>query len=322
MLDGHGRGIDYVRISVTDRCNLRCVYCMPEEGVEHMAHESILTYEEILRLCRIFVALGITKFKLTGGEPLVRKGLPGLVSRLKRIPGVESVTLTTNGILLGAHLPELMRAGIDGINISLDTLDPERYTALTRRGGLSDALAGLEAALAQPGLNVKVNCVAMEGHAADWLALAELARARSLAVRFIEPMPIGLGRGLAPCGEESVAGALEERYGPLIPYHGRLGNGPCRYYTLPGFVGKIGFISAVSHQFCDKCNRVRLTATGYLKTCLQYDRGVQLSPLLKEGDEVLRNAIAAAILDKPAEHQFSQRQVPQREDRIMSQIGG
>ena len=322
MLDGHGRDIDYVRISVTDRCNLRCVYCMPEEGVAQVPHEAILSYEELLRLCRIFVSLGMTKFKLTGGEPLVRKNLTDMVSKMKRIPGVESVTLTTNGILLAEQLPGLASAGLDGVNISLDTLDRERYAALTRRDALADTMAGLRAALEYPNLNVKVNCVSMEGGDADWLALAGLARDRPLAVRFIEPMPIGLGRTLAPCGEARVARVLEEEYGPLRPYRGTLGNGPCRYYTLPGFAGKIGFISAISHQFCRRCNRVRLTATGYLKTCLQYDRGVRLAPLLKAGDEVLREAISAAILDKPAEHQFSRRQIPQGEGRTMSQIGG
>ena len=322
MLDGHSRTIDYVRISVTDRCNLCCTYCMPETGVNWLPHGCILRYEDIIRLCRIFAALGIRKFKITGGEPLVRRDLPRLIRAIKDIPDAESVTLTTNGVALKDQLPALLEAGVDGVNISIDTLDPTRYREITRRDALPAVLAGLDAALSVSSLNVKLNCVSMAGGEDDWVALAALARDRPLAVRFIEPMPIGLGAGLAPCGEERVAAALEAAFGPLAPDETVRGNGPCRYFTLPGFSGPIGFISAVSHKFCAACNRVRLTATGYLKTCLQYDVGVDLAPLFAQGDDVLRAAIRDAILQKPAEHQFSQGAVPNREAHIMSQIGG
>lgn len=322
MIDGNHRSIDYLRISVTDRCNLRCVYCMPEEGVEWLPHDQILRYEDILRLGRIFAGLGVTKFKLTGGEPLARKGLDRLVAGLKAIPTTRSVTLTTNGVLLEEQLPALLDAGLDGVNISLDTLDRGRYAALTRRDGLDAVLGAVDAALAAPGLNVKLNCVPTGDGQEDWTALAALAKDRPLAVRFIELMPIGLGRGLSPCTEEEVRGALESAYGPMAEYEGTLGNGPCRYFTLPGFAGKIGFISAMSHQFCKNCNRVRLTAAGFLKTCLQYETGIDLAPLLGQSDAALEEAIRDAIRNKPAAHQFTRDGVESGERHIMSQIGG
>ena len=322
MLDLNGRSIDYLRISVTDRCNLRCAYCMPEEGVEWMDHGKILRYEDILRLCRLFGALGVTKFKLTGGEPLVRKGLPTLVEGLKAIPTTQSVTLTTNGVLLADQLPALLDAGLDGVNVSLDTLDRARYAQVTRRDLLPRALEGLEAAANTPGLNVKVNCVPMGDDGENWAALAALAKDRPVAVRFIELMPIGLGKSLSPCTEEQVRGELERVYGPMEPWDGPLGNGPCRYFTLPGFAGKIGFISAMSHKFCHRCNRVRLTASGFLKTCLQYETGVDLAPLLAEDDRVLLDAIQAAVEHKPAAHRFEESSVDAGEARRMNEIGG
>lgn len=320
MLDGLQRNIDYLRISVTDRCNLRCVYCMPEDGVAWMPHEDVLRYEEILRLARIFAGLGGRRIKLTGGEPLVRRGLPDLVAGLRAIDGIEEVTLTTNGILLAEQLPELLEAGLGGVNVSLDSVREETFCRLTRREGVERTLAGIDTCLAA-GIPTKINCVPVAAEE-DLLALAELARTRPLPVRFIELMPIGLGKGLPRRGEAELRALLEGAFGPLTPYSERLGNGPCRYYTLPGFQGQIGFISAVSHQFCDRCNRVRLTANGFLKTCLQYDRGVWLRPLLAGSDEALTAAVAEAIRQKPAAHQFSQAAVDDGEGHMMSQIGG
>ena len=322
MIDSLGRNIDYLRISVTDRCSLRCTYCMPEEGVRWLPHTEILRYEELLRLCRIFASLGVTKFKLTGGEPLVRKGLADFIRSLRKIDGVQSVTITTNGVDLKHQLPALLDAGIDGINLSLDTLDRARFAARTRRDCLDQVLEGMHAALSVPELNFKLNCVSMAGAEDDWIALAALAKDRPLTVRFIELMPIGMGQGSAPCTEAEVSAALERVYGPLTPYDSPLGNGPAHYCSLPDFKGKIGFISAVSHQFCDRCNRVRLTASGYLKTCLQYDVGAALAPLLKESDDVIRAAIEDAVSRKPVSHQFSNPSPEHREGRIMSQIGG
>ena len=322
MIDGNQRSIDYLRISVTDRCNLRCVYCMPEEGVEWMPHTGILSYEDILRLGRIFAELGVTKFKLTGGEPLARKGLETLVAGLKEIPTTKSVTLTTNGVLLAEQLPGLLEAGLDGVNISLDTLDRERYAAITRRDALPDALRGLEAALAVPGFNVKLNCVPTGERPEEWVALAGLAKEHRLSVRFIELMPIGMGKSLSPCTEEQVRSAIEGAYGTVTSYEGVMGNGPCSYYTIPGFEGKIGFISAMSHKFCHRCNRVRLTASGFLKTCLQYETGVDLAPMLGGSDESLRAAIRETVYNKPAAHQFGENAVDAGERHRMNEIGG
>ena len=322
MIDALGRNIDYIRLSITDRCSLRCTYCMPEGGVQWLPHERILRYEELLRLCRIFVSLGITKFKITGGEPLVRRGVADFIRSLKAIDGVESVTLTTNGVDLASQLPALLDAGVDGINLSLDTLDRARFSERTRRDALPQVLEGLDAALQVPGLNLKLNCVSMAGCAEDWLALARIAKERNVTVRFIELMPIGMGQGSVPCTEAEVTAALEAVYGKLTPYDTPLGNGPAHYFTLPGFTGKIGFISAVSHAFCDRCNRVRLTASGYLKTCLQYDTGADLAALLDESDETICAAVTDAIARKPKSHQFQSAAVEHGEQHIMSQIGG
>lgn len=322
MIDLLGRNIDYIRLSVTDRCSLRCTYCMPEDGVQWLPHESILRYEELLRLCRIFVSIGITKFKITGGEPLVRKGLSDFVAALHAIEGVESVTLTTNGVDLASQLPGLLEAGIDGINLSLDTLDRKRFAERTRRDCLPQVLEGLDAALAVPGLNLKINCVSMSGCEDDWIALAKLAQDNRLTVRFIELMPIGLGQGNTPCTEAQVVQVLEKSYGKLTTYDTPLGNGPAHYFSLDGFQGKIGFISAVSHGFCSRCNRVRLTASGYLKSCLQYDTGADLAALLSCSDEEIRDTVIDAILRKPESHQFASQSVRNGETHIMSQIGG
>ena len=325
MIDGQGRSIDYLRISVTDRCNLRCVYCMPPDGVEWMPHGDMLSYEEIIRLCTLFARRGIRKVRLTGGEPLARKGLPQLVAGIKAIDGIESIAMTTNGVALAGQLPDLLAAGLTAVNVSLDTLDRAQYAAITRRDKLPEALEGLRAALAAPGLRVKLNCVPMGENDGQLVPLAELARDHDLAVRYIELMPIGLGGDLPGRTEEQVRAKLEAAFGPMTPCGDSLGAGPGHYFTVPGFVGKIGFISAMTHQFCHQCNRVRLTATGFLKTCLQYETGVDLRALLRSGagDEAIDQAIAAAILQKPLRHHFCDA-AGQREDERhnMNQIGG
>lgn len=326
MIDLCGRKIDYIRISLTDRCNLRCVYCMPEEGVEFLPHEKILSYEEILRLCRCFAALGIHKVKLTGGEPLVRKSVAYLVGELKKIDGIDNVTITTNGLLLKSQLEDLAAAGLDAVNISLDTLEREEFLRLTRFDRIDEVLEGIEAALSFPELAVKINCVPLYGE--NWektvVSVAGLAKERNLHVRFIELMPIGLGRERKGYGEEQLKAVLEQAYGPLTPYQELLGNGPSVYYSLEGFVGKIGFISAVSHKFCGQCNRIRLTSEGFLKNCLQYSAGTDLRALLREraDDELLLKTIYETIQKKPKGHQFGREQLSDAEERRMSEIGG
>lgn len=330
MIDGCKRNIDYLRISVTDRCNLRCIYCMPEEGISSLPHDEVLSYEEIVRLCTNFASLGIKKIKITGGEPLIRKNVSDLISQIKAIPGIDSVTLTTNGILLKPQLSQLLSAGLNGINISLDTLDPRKYHMITRMGRLEDAVDGLFAALeAVPSVTVKINCVLYYGSLENIISMAQLAQKYPVHVRFIEMMPIGLGSGYDLCSENTVIEILTKKFGVMEPVNEILGNGPCHYYKIAGFLGKIGFISAVTHKFCSECNRIRLTAAGYLKTCLQYDTGVDLKALLRSGanDDILQTAIKDAVHNKPVSHHFSE--APQEADQTktdeclsMFQIGG
>lgn len=326
MKDRFGRIIEYMRVSVTDRCNLRCIYCMPEDGVDCVMHDDILTFDEIVRVCRIGTELGISRVKLTGGEPLVRRGLSDLLSMIKEIPGIEQVTLTTNGTLLRDKIDELVSHGLDGVNVSLDTLDPGRYEKLTRGGNLNDVLAGLEAALGFPGLRVRINCVPMTDTLPTELTdLAALARKYKTDVRFIELMPIGLGKKFHPVNGTDVYHVLEERFGQGDRCYGKFGNGPAVYVRFPGFRGKIGFIDAVSHKFCDTCNRVRLTSEGYLKSCLQYETGVDLRNLLRGGvsDAEIANAMRSAVYNKPSGHRFSEEpEDSTMEKKDMSQIGG
>lgn len=328
MLDQYGRKIEYLRISVTDRCNLRCVYCMPEEGVEQVSHSEILSFDEMTRICRICAKLGITRVKLTGGEPLVRKGLGSLLRSIKEIEGIEQVTLTTNGVLLAEQIEELAAAGLDAVNVSLDTLDRAQYMKLTRRDELEAALRGLEAALQYPDIRVKVNCVALHGeNESQWVPLANMAKERPIDVRFIEMMPIGLGKEYPFSSQELVYEALKAAFGEAQFLTGNFGNGPAIYARFPRFTGKTGFISAVSHKFCESCNRVRLTAEGFLKPCLQYSTGVDLRAMLRNeaGEKELEEMIQKVIFEKPRSHQFQMEGSSKQEDleqKQMSSIGG
>ena len=324
MKDSYGRVIDYVRISVTDRCNLRCVYCMPESGVEMLPHEAILSYDEITRICRIMAGMGVKKIKLTGGEPLVRKNLSTLVEQIKAIDGIEEVTLTTNGVLLAAQMDALAKAGIDAINISMDTTDPDLFAKVTRVGRIDTVMEGLKAALAYPEIPVKINCVPVTTEKENFVRMARLAKDYPVHVRFIEIMPIGYGKQFEFHNEESIREVLEKEYGPFTPCGEVLGNGPCHYYNVEGFQGKIGFISSISHKFCEQCNRVRLTAEGFLKTCLQYEVGSDLRGMMRNGctDEELEETVRATIVRKPISHNFNESKIAPEEHRSMSQIGG
>ena len=292
--------------------------------MKSLSHGDILTYDEILRICRCTADLGIRKIKLTGGEPLVRKGCASLAKQIRAIPGIEEITLTTNGILLADQLDALLDAGIDAINISLDTLDPELFKKVTRRDELEKVFRGIEAALAHPGLSLKINSVPVIKEKDNFVAIAGLAQKYPIHVRFIEMMPIGFGKQFPFQDEESIKAVLEEAYGSMSPVTERLGNGPCYYYEVPGFKGKIGFISAMSHKFCSQCNRVRLTSEGFMKGCLQYQEGTDLRALMRGGcaDEQLKDAIYQVIWNKPASHNFYESKTEQDEIRGMSQIGG
>lgn len=322
MIDRYGRTIDYMRISVTDRCNLRCVYCVPECGVTRIPTERLLTEEELLRITRAAAKEGIAHVKVTGGEPLLRPNLAWLVQKIREIPGIETVTLTTNGILLPDQIDALAAAGISGINISLDTLNKERYRSLTRGGELERALAGLEAAKRQKGVTVKVNAVLYETHwEEDALTLAALAKKDPVHVRFIEHMPLGTEAEERPVREDAILALLQKEYGKCESYQGKIGEGPGHYVTFPGMTGKIGFISAISHKFCSGCNRLRLTADGDLRMCLQSKEGIPLRELLRDGatDEKVQEIFRGCILQKPEGHQMTEQKI---EAEGMCQIGG
>ena len=344
--DAFHRSIDYLRVSVTDRCNLRCVYCMPPQGVPLRPHEEILTYEEIELIVRAAVGLGIRRVRLTGGEPLVRLDIVELVRALRAIPGLEDLSMTTNGILLPRYAQALAEAGLDRVNISLDTLRPERFHKITRLGRLEDVLAGIEAAHAAGLEPVKINFVAVRNLNDDEIVdFARQTREQGWHVRFIEFMPVGIWSandeawkrdGFLPV--RVIRQRIESALGELIPYPGPasqtdfatgvsssvrlLGGGPARYYRLPGATGTIGFISAVSQHFCATCNRLRLTADGRLRPCLLSDIELDIRAPLRAGatleqvQELLRRAVAL----KPAGHRLSEGLSPHR--RTMSQIGG
>ena len=319
MRDQFGREIEYARISVTDRCNLRCRYCMPECGVKKLPHDRILTLEEVLRVADMFSRLGI---RLTGGEPLLRRNLPLLIRELKRLPDMEQVVLTTNGVLLKKLIGELKAAGLDGINLSLDTLDENVFEGLTRRAALSNVLEGLRALL-DGSINLKLNCVPLRGvNEGELLTLAGLAKDHSVAVRFIELMPIGCAweSGLRGIPTTELFSMFERHFGELIPVDERSPlQGPARYFKPKNFMGRIGFIDALEHKFCGSCNRIRLTASGFLKTCLSFESGLNVRELLRShvSDEELLEKMREAILRKPREHHFKDTTAFQ-----MYQIGG
>lgn len=323
MRDGYGRAIDYMRISITDRCNLRCRYCMPED-IPLVPMKDILTYEEIELICRAAAQAGIRKLKVTGGEPLARLGCAELVGRLKKIPGIEQVTLTTNGVLLSENLPKLSESGLDGVNISLDTWKADVYRAITGRDELGRVLESIDRTL-EAGIPVKLNCVPQRGVNEDeWREFAELTRKKPVDVRFIEMMPIGYGRDYEPVSNEDILNRLKEAYPGMEQDSSPHGNGPAVYWRLPGGLGSIGFISAMHGKFCESCNRIRLTSQGQLKLCLCYEDGVDLRAILRgtnSSEERLREAITRAVERKPQAHRFEEINKV-TEMKKMVQIGG
>ncbi len=326
MQDQYGREIDYVRISITDRCNLRCTYCMPEDGlVDYTSHTAILSYEEILRLVRCLAKLGIRKIKLTGGEPLVRIGCADLVRELKAIKGIEQVTITTNGVLLADMAGDLIQAGIDGINVSLDTVEREIFAKITRRDYFDNVMAGIEKVKSLGYCNLKINCVPIaQFNKNEIVKLAAQAKDYPLSVRFIELMPIGLAKEYTAISKEEIMEMLTEAFGGMTPYEGRLGNGPAEYYSLPGFKGHIGFIGAIHNKFCGQCNRIRLTSGGFLKLCLNQNKGGDILPLLRNGasEEELTEAMREIIYQKPLAHHFYEEDQKDTDSRQMFQVGG
>ena len=319
MKDRLGREIDYIRISITDRCNLRCGYCMPECGVPSVSHDMILRFDEIVRLVKIFCSLGIKNVKITGGEPLVRKGAVGLIKDIKAIGGIEKVSMTTNGILLSEKLDVLAEAGIGSINISLDTLDRQKYMELTGLDGLDIVLKVIDECRAYPEIKVKINAVTLADYNRDEICtLADFAARAGATLRFIEMMPIGLGNGFGGYSQNEILTVLEEAYGPAKTINEEVGSGPAKYYSFEGLKGRIGFISPMSHKFCSSCNRIRLTSEGLLRPCLGSDEGVDMRKPMRNGasDEELARIIHDGIVNKPSGHRF------ETTDSLMSKIGG
>lgn len=324
--DAYDRPIQYLRVSVTDRCNLRCVYCMPEEGVAKLSRQDVLRNEEIVRIVRIAVETGFAHIRLTGGEPLVRKGIVDLVAELARIPGLDDLSMTTNGILLRQYAAPLARAGLRRINISLDTLRPERFRQITRWGNLEDVLAGREAALAAGLRPVKINMVVIRGLNDDEVVdMARMTLQPDWHIRFIEVMPVGAGvywSGDGVVSSMEIRARIEEALGPLTPIPAEAGIGPARYYRLPGAAGTVGFISAITEHFCRFCNRLRLTSDGRLLPCLLSNATIDLRTPLRHGatDEELRALFMQAVIAKPRGHTLAEGVLPS--SLPMSHIGG
>lgn len=354
MKDGFGRNIDYLRISLTDKCNLRCRYCMPEKGVERIAHEEVLRFEEILRICSVLTRLGIKRIRLTGGEPLVRRDAEQLIKSLGELPSKPQLSLTTNGVLLKDRLEELSEAGLKSVNISLDTLKRETFAKLTGTDALEDVLCAVRQAL-QLGLEVKLNAVPIRGiNDAELADLALLVQEEALSIRFIELMPIGCASAYEGVPRDEILERLTERFGAperagesgsgsraagqgcvteelretaekgdAGENDGAADRGPAEYVRFPGFRGRVGFISPLSHNFCASCNRIRLTADGMLKLCLYHPAGLDVKTLLRSGcpDEELEAAILECVQRKPERHFFTDPAGVQ-EKRSMYAIGG
>lgn len=328
MKDGYGRHIDYLRISLTDRCNFRCLYCMPEEGVESLPHGDILTFEEILKIAGIAAGLGIEKIRLTGGEPLVRRGVVSFISALSSVRGIESISMTTNGFFLGSMAGDLKNAGLKRLNISLDSLNRDRFRELTRRDGLEEVLRGIDAAIEAGFDPVKINAVIVRGRNEDEiLSLARFAREKNLIIRFIEEMPFNgrAGESFIPASE--ILKVLMDEFGSAEPlddgsFFSPLGHGPAEMYRFGGDGPPVGFITPLSNHFCSSCNRIRITADGKLKPCLLSREEIDIRTCLRSecSDDRLKNILEEAILKKPEKHRLTENGV--ESERGMSKIGG
>jgi cyclic pyranopterin phosphate synthase len=323
LLDKYGRRITYVRLSITDRCDFRCTYCMAEEMTFLPRHE-VMSLEECLRVASVFVGLGVTKLRITGGEPLVRKDVMWLIERLGALPGLENLVLTTNGSQLDRFAQPLKNAGVKRINISLDTLRPDRFRNITRIGDLGKVLSGIEAARAAGFRRTKLNTVMMRDVNDDeFVDLVRFAVANELDISFIEEMPLGEihGRSNTFISSEETRTLLSEHF-ELIPSTESSG-GPARYWRIPGSESRIGFISPHSHNFCDTCNRVRITAKGELYPCLGQNDASHLLPVLRDGnDDAVRQVIVDSMGIKPFGHDFTQQMDSPQVIRFMSMTGG
>lgn len=302
--DTHGRRINYLRLSVTDRCNLRCRYCMPAEGIHKLQHSDILSFEELHRIARLAISLGIEKIRITGGEPLVRKGLVGFLQNLSTIEGLKELVVTTNGLLLREYAADLRRAGVHRLNVSLDSMQPETFSALTRGGDLKKAMDGIDAAEEAGFPPVKINTVVIRGvNDGEVLDFAALTLRTPHQVRFIEYMPTNTAPDWSPAfvsGDE-ILQQLRNTYS-LNPLPNAGSAGPAKVFRIPGALGTIGIITPISDHFCASCNRIRVTATGTVKGCLFDNGGTSLKPYLDSGDNELRAELMRVLRNKPDRH--------------------
>ena len=309
MIDQFGRRVEYLRVSVTDKCNLRCVYCMPLEGLEWLKRQDLLSYEEIEQIVRVMAGMGLRRVRITGGEPLIRRDLPDLVQLLSAIPEIEDLSLSTNAVLLAAQADALRSAGIQRLNVSLDSLRPDRVDAIARRpGSFPKIMEGLDAAERTGFSPIKINVVLIRGQNDDEIAdFAEITRERPWHVRFIELMPTGANLDLSANQFVSCADALRqvEEIDTLEPVAGPFGNGPARYYRFPGAPGTVGVITPMSHNYCDRCNRMRLTADGQLRPCLFGEIQTNLRDPLRAGAD-LAPLVAHTLRIKPERHYLIQ----------------
>lgn len=325
MQDRYGRTIEYLRLSITDRCNLRCRYCMPEEGIAPMAHGDILSYEELLRVAAAALRLGVKKIRVTGGEPLVRRGVVDFIRQLAALPGAPEITLTSNGLLLAEQAAALKKAGLSRVNVSLDTLRPDRFVAITRREGLAQVLTALHAAEAAGLTPLKINMVPIAGVNADEIAdFARLTLEHPWQVRFIEFMPVSGGLAYPP-ESRFPAAAIEEALAglaPLLPVPRLAAAGPARIYRYAGSCGSLGIIPAVSSHFCGECNRLRLTADGRLRPCLFSAEEIDLKDTLRQPADIdLEKLLLAAAAAKPERHAIGEADFRPGK-RCMPGIGG
>ena len=326
MKDELGRNINYLRISVTDRCNLRCRYCMPEEGIEKKDHIEMLSLEEIFEVVKVCSGLGTDKIRITGGEPLVRRGLTGLIEKIAAIESIKDIALTTNGLLLKKLAHELREAGLKRINISLDTMNGKKYEYITRGGNIKDVLEGIDEALRVGLVPIKINTVLVKGFNEDELEdFIKLTLNENIDVRFIELMPLGQAASFASEHYLSNTEVLE-RFKELEPVEAVDKSSPAKYYKLPGAKGRVGLINPISHKFCDNCNRIRLTADGKLKPCLHSDKEIDVKGILRESKindkyEALQGAVAEAIHAKPKHHTLNDL-CSKPIERDMYKIGG
>jgi cyclic pyranopterin phosphate synthase len=326
LADQFNRPITYLRISVTDKCNLRCVYCMPERGLPWLPKADILSYEEIAQLVCAAASVGVRSIRLSGGEPLIRKDLPCLVQEISAIDGIEDIALSTNGLLLEEQIDALLAAGLKRVNVSLDTLREDRFLEIARRPGLDRVLAGIDAAIARGLAPVKINCVVMRGYNDDELAaFARWTRERAVYVRFIELMPVQENLDVQRDAYMSADEILERvrAIGDVHPVAGPGGNGPARYFAFDGAPGAVGVISPLSHDYCERCNRVRLSADGRLRLCLFGDHEIDLRGPLRSGatHADIAGMLRAAMLIKPERHHLKLGEAASRM-RAFSEIGG